>query len=174
MKKSLPLLIALLFVVSCGGGGGDGQPTPVSPGWTGPVNAYNYPDVKGKYTIISTEYNGTCTDGSEVKLRAENLTAGITQSVGNLVFYNIDSNGNFIYQGEQMTGQVDLAGNFNSYRDEDISITDWPGVTTMKSYFNGKFTEEGWSGTIRLELHNAAVISCTLTASFAGDLYAPL
>lgn len=152
------LVLFLLFLTACGGGGSATKIT------------VQKLDVNGKYSFTTSSISYTCSDSSSGKIDplSFNLTAITT---GNTIVLSGDggtTTGITIDEADPLSGTVESDNTFVTNANVTGSITG-VGKVLIHYHLSGTFTETGWSGDYNYTATGVdTVFTCEYKSTFSG------
>lgn len=158
----LLVILTTVALSSCGSGGEvDNQPED--------TNTAGYPDVAGRYSFNTSDFDVSCFDGSTGTNPPIALDLVIYQT-GNAIRMEP-----FVFSSSDIRAmdstdpqghvQKDSTFNVNLYITND---SDSLGTYTINYTWTGNFTSNGWNGSYRYSM-GIGLDSCTFTSTFTGD-----
>lgn len=156
----------MLFILlsGCGGSGDDSTPTA--------TNQSGFPAVAGRYSLNTSTFKISCSDGSTATTPAIALNFDISQNANVITLLNTNSSssvpGITVIDSTANTGNVQENSSFITTQIITATIDGISGKTHVNYNLTGSFTSNGWSGTYTYIVSPATSGSCTCTAPFTG------
>lgn len=164
MKNVMILVCPFILMLSaCGGGSSDSD------------DATDYPDVAGRYSFDTDDFDFTCSDGATGTESPISLILNITQDENQISFINESfserhdiSDITFI-ESTGLNGNVKEDGSFVATEIATVQIDEISGDVTVTYNLSGIFNENGWSGTYVYDAVSS-IGSCSFVSSFTGSI----
>lgn len=169
VMKKLIFLLCMLVVAGCGSDGG------ATIEWDGPVNASGYPDVEGEYSFKTGLISAICEGpGTSATDTGDPMVMNmiITQDKNRLLMVSADGKtdipGVTLLEGTDATGNIELDGTFIITRSV-AAIFDLLDIDAIiRFHTSGRFTLDGWSGTLKYDVSMDTLVACEASTTFTG------
>jgi hypothetical protein len=166
MKNLHILLIPfIIFALSaCGGGSSSSSDSD---------DDIDYPDVAGRYSFNTDDFDFICSDGASGVEPPITLTLNITQDENDISFINEtvserhDISGITFIESTGLNGNVEEDGSFIATEIATVLIDGISGDVTITYNLSGQFNGNEWSGTYVYDAVSS-IGSCSFITSFTG------
>lgn len=155
------ILVSVVIVLLHGCGGGDDS------------NASSFPNVAGRYSFNTGNFDVSCSDGSKTTNPALALNFDVVQNVNVITLVNANAPVNVpgitVVDSTNATGNVETDSSFIVTQITTATIDGISGTVTLTYNIEGVFNTNGWSGTYTYFAASPGLGgTCSFKAPFSG------